>query len=590
MASLSDTLEELARLARERSWSTLHARAIAAADEHPASVDVAVYAAHALRQLGALDEGYAWATRARTIDPANLSAICHVSMLANLTKRYDEAFACGVSLIERETMDEGDRLNVAITIVNGIHGASHIKKIPEAVERFTPMIERLDHPNLHFNSACLYALAGDDARAFAYMAKALAHEKPKADFADADFDRLRADPQFTTLLARDWQAENAALERSHKPGRDHLVPEDFLGELSIGIVDERCHPELERAIDANVDDPHGYDVYSDWLQSQDDPRGMFILASKRCEAARDESERMFAYIDWAKQLTEHAGAWLGGFAPYVHASRWKWGFIRTLHYDTGSVGPLDDVGPLFADTLTLPVCRFVRELRVADIWCGEKLDYAEIVDVLREHWPVHLRDLNIGPEDVELSQAYVDISPLANDRLEELLVGGNHLRLGALAFPNLKELGILTGGLTRENLADICKADLPHLEHLDVWFGDQQFGADVFTGSDLAPLFARRYRSLGLKNANFTDEIMQVLVGWRGLTDLTRLDLSYGTLTDEGAQLLIDNVERFAHLERIDLEQNVISEEMRERLWKVLPKQLRVNLSDQKEDRYVTVG
>jgi hypothetical protein len=83
---------------------------------------------------------------------------------------------------------------------------------------------------------------------------------------------------------------------------------------------------------------------------------------------------------------------------------------------------------------------------------------------------------------------------------------------------------------------------------------------------------------------------MQLLVGWRGLTDLTRLDLSYGTLTDEGAQLLIDNVERFAHLERIDLEQNVISEEMRERLWKVLPRQQRLNLSDQKEDRYVTVG
>jgi uncharacterized protein (TIGR02996 family) len=508
-------------------------------------------------------------------------------MLANLTKRYDEAFACGISLIEREPLDKGDRLNIARTIANAIHVASHIEKIPEAAERFTPMIERLDHPDLHFNSACLYALAGDDARAFTYMAKALAHDKPRAAFVDADFDRLRGDARFATLLARDWEAENAALERSNKSDRDHLVPEDFLGELSIGIVDERRHADLERAIDANVDDPHGYDVYSDWLQGQDDPRGMFILASKRCEAARDESERMFAYVDWAKQLTEHAGTWLGGFAPYVNASRWKWGFIRTLHYDTGSVGPVDDVGPLFAETLTLPVCRFVRELRVADIWCGEKLDYADIVDVLREHWPVHLRDLNIGPANFELAQTYLDISPLANDRLEKLLVGGHHLTLGALAFPNLKQLVFVTGGFRRENLADICKADLPQLEHLDVWFGDRNYGADAFTGSDLAPLLARRYRHLGLGNADFTDEIVRVLVGWRGLSDLTSLDLSLGTLTDAGAQIVVDNAQRFAHLTKLDLQQNVIGEEMCERLRKALPKV--VNLADQKEDRYVTV-
>jgi hypothetical protein len=297
---------------------------------------------------------------------------------------------------------------------------------------------------------------------------------------------------------------------------------------------------------------------------------------------------MLAYLDWANQLTEHAGAWLGGFAPYANDSRWKWGFIRTLSYDTGSDGPLDDVGALFADTLALPVCRFLREIKIGDVWCSDELDYAEIVDVLREHWPVHLRELVIAPTNVELSRTHLDISSLANDRLEQLLVGGNHLRLGALAFPNLEQLVVMTAGLQRENLADVSKAELPHLEELDLWFGEPRYGADVFTGSDLAPLLERRYQRLGLRNADFTDEIVSVLVGWRGLPYLTTLDLSLGTLTDAGAQILIDNAQHFAHLKKLDLEQNVIGDEMRERLRKVLPK---ASTGDQKSGgRFVTVG
>ena len=50
---------------------------------------------------------------------------------------------------------------------------------------------------------------------------------------------------------------------------------------------------------------------------------MFILASKTVLDARDETERMLACVDWAKQLREHAAAWLGRFAPHAHNSRWQ---------------------------------------------------------------------------------------------------------------------------------------------------------------------------------------------------------------------------------------------------------------------------
>jgi uncharacterized protein (TIGR02996 family) len=586
MATLIEILRELAKLNAKQRWKELRDHAIAAADAHE-SADVAAYAAHAMRQLGELEDGYAWAVRARAIDPANLFAINRVSLLANLTKRYAEAYDCGLGLIEREPLTEGDRQNLAVTIVNAIHGASQLQKIPEAAERFTPVIERLDHPDLHFNSACLYALAGDDTRALTYVAKSLAHDKPKDAFADADFERIREDARFVALLARDWRAENAALKRSRKPSRDQLVPEDFLDTLVAGTASDVRHAELERAIDAAVDDRHGYDVYSDWLQSAGDPRGLFLLASKRCDEARDETERMLAHVEWAQLLAEHAGAWLGAFAPHANASRWRWGFVRDLVFDTGYSGKRDQIGPLFASTLALPVCRFVRSIAVRDIWCKEELDYDAIVDVLRDAWPLHLRALEIAPDDFQMSWTHTDITPLADDRLESLIIGGGDLTLGALRFPSLKSLAIRTGGLTRDNFDAIARADLPHLEALELWFGDQDHGADAFTAGDLAPLLDRNVRRLGLKNADFTDDIVRALAGWRGLPYVTHLDLSMGTLTEAGARVLVDSAAHFAHLEVLDVSDNALPSEACAALCKMLPKTV---TGTQKRERYVSIG
>jgi uncharacterized protein (TIGR02996 family) len=41
-------------------------------------------------------------------------------------------------------------------------------------------------------------------------------------------------------------------------------------------VSDRRHPDLERAIADAPEDPAGYAVYADWLESQGDPRGKLI--------------------------------------------------------------------------------------------------------------------------------------------------------------------------------------------------------------------------------------------------------------------------------------------------------------------------
>lgn len=172
MASYVETMRKLANLNAAKRWEELRASAIEAAAEFTDSADVHAYVAHAMRQLGQLEQGFDWAERALAIDPNNLFARNRVSLLANLTKRYSEAYVAGLPVLDREPVDASAAQNIAVTIVNSIHAASHLGKIAEAVELFTPAIVRLDHEDLHFNSACMYALAADD-RVYAYVCKAL---------------------------------------------------------------------------------------------------------------------------------------------------------------------------------------------------------------------------------------------------------------------------------------------------------------------------------------------------------------------------------------------------------------------------------
>jgi hypothetical protein len=83
-----------------------------------------------------------------------------------------------------------------------------------------------------------------------------------------------------------------------------------------------------------------------------------------------------------------------------------------------------------------------------------------------------------------------DVSPLyaAFPQLEELKIrGGNGLSLGRLVHRNPQRLTIETGGLGCDVLLQLAKADLPSLQHLELWLGDDGYGWD---GSldDIMPL------------------------------------------------------------------------------------------------------
>jgi hypothetical protein len=212
-------------------------------------------------------------------------------------------------------------------------------------------------------------------------------------------------------------------------------------------------------------------------------------------------------------------------------------------------------------------------------------DSSEVVEALvaaRAGLP-NLRNLFIGDimmEECEISWIrQSDMSPLlsAFPNLEHLTVrGGENLSFGMLSHDRLKELCVQTGGLPPSVIHEIATAKLPMLEHLELWLGEPNYGGDA-TVEDLAPLLKGglfpKLKYLGLKDSVIQDDIAGVVALAPILNQLEILDLSMGTLSDTGAQALL-NSPGIRNLRTLDLHHHFLSKEMIERM-----KGLKININ-----------
>ncbi len=168
--------------------------------------------------------------------------------------------------------------------------------------------------------------------------------------------------------------------------------------------------------------------------------------------------------------------------------------------------------------------------------------------------------------------------------LEYFRVRGNeNLSLGSLNHPSLKSLIVETGGLSGKVVRQVASADLPELEHLELWLGVEDYGGDA-TLSDLAPILSGagipKLRYLGLRDSERVDDIAKAVIEAPLLRQINTLDLSLGTLTDEGGKALLESAE-VKSLERLDLHHHYLSDEMMDAF-----KQsgLNVNVDDRQEE------
>lgn len=237
---------------------------------------------------------------------------------------------------------------------------------------------------------------------------------------------------------------------------------------------------------------------------------------------------------------------------------------------------------------------------------GEGNDSAPAVEALvsaRDKLP-GLRHLFLGEMTVEESEIswinQSDVSPLfeAFPQLETLyLRGGSGLRLGRPRHANLRKLVIETGGLDGEVVREVASADFPNLTHLELWLGDDGYGNTV-TEEDVRGLLAssacQNLTYLGLRDDCHADATAKLLAEIGIPPSVKTLDLSLGTLGDEGAQALAE-CSWLSQLKLLDLHHHYVSPE--------LIKQLKANAAEVNDDdvrkpdewggelhRYVAVG
>ncbi|MGW4500119.1 STM4015 family protein [Micromonospora sp. NPDC004336] len=196
---------------------------------------------------------------------------------------------------------------------------------------------------------------------------------------------------------------------------------------------------------------------------------------------------------------------------------------------------------------------------------------------------VFLADLTY--EQCEISWLrHGDLTPLlrAYPALEVLWVrGAQDLRLEPVRHTGLRELRFESGGLPAAVVRAVGGCDLPALHRLDLWLGRSDYGGDasvedlagVLSGAGLPAL-----RHLAPCNAEIADAVATAVAAAPVVPRLETLDLSMGTLTDEGAEALLAG-QPLTHLARLDLHHHYLSEQMAASVVAALPG-VRVDVSD----------
>jgi hypothetical protein len=162
-----------------------------------------------------------------------------------------------------------------------------------------------------------------------------------------------------------------------------------------------------------------------------------------------------------------------------------------------------------------------------------------------------------------------NLEPLykAVPNLEHLTLRAGSMKLGKIELPHLKELVILSAGLDKAAIASVCQARWPNLEKLHVHTGDER----KFKFADLQPILeGTRFpavRHLGLGNSEHSDAICAALVKSKLVSRLESLDLSRGTLGDQGAATLASV--KWPKLEALDVSWNFLTKVGRAALKKI---------------------
>lgn len=364
------------------------------------------------------------------------------------------------------------------------------------------------------------------------------------------------------------------------------------------------NPALEKVILDNPDDKGGYLVYADWLTQQGDPRGELIVVQSAGKTER-EAELLAAH-PFMRGIGETDRKHLRDAGPGIAAATWRWGFWESLRI-FNVIDWMDSKFPtkeVLERLFTNPAALVLQELEVGVIrWEYNAQDVEMVIaEAAKAPFAKTLRSLAFGEvEGIDIDCAHHPIGDLAGitkdafPALRELTMWGTEISLGDLDLPKLEMLVVQTCGLSQDNVAKIANGELPSLNYLDIWFGSEDYGNDN-TIESIEPILQSakwpKLTHLGLMNCPFTDDICGRLGSSSIVKQLESLDLSMGTMTDDGARALLQHRAALAHLKTIDIGQTYVTPGMVADLRSIGPQ---IVAEDMREDedpeyRYVVVA
>ncbi len=200
----------------------------------------------------------------------------------------------------------------------------------------------------------------------------------------------------------------------------------------------------------------------------------------------------------------------------------------------------------------------------------EKPPYVSFLIENRQHFPKleHIFSGDMTFEDCEISWIvqtnYEDFFKSYSDLKTFYVRGANGLRFGHFSLPQLNKFVLESGGTNRESILDLIQSNaFQNLEHLEIWFGTEDYGANV-TIQDIKALFDMhmpKLKHLGPMNSDLQTEIVTLLATHPITKQIETLDISMGILKDAGGEALLQS-DNFNHLKHITCKHHYISEEL----------------------------
>ncbi|MGZ3424296.1 MAG: WGR domain-containing protein, partial [Polyangiales bacterium] len=297
----------------------------------------------------------------------------------------------------------------------------------------------------------------------------------------------------------------------------------------------------------------------------------------------------------AKHETTHDGNDEPGYT-------WNLGFLKSArfawdHY--ADEGDEIDLSEVVRTLLRHPSGKFLQELTLGLNRADPDCEYQAILTAIVEEGSKSLRTLFVGdfeyPDQIEISWTNVgnmnDVWK-ALPNLEKVILQGGEIALGTIHAPKLKHLELRAGGVPAAAVQSIAAAEFPELETLILWTGSDNYGG-TSTFSDVAPILEGdrlpKLKHLGIMNSMYTDDVCKALARSKILPQLETLDLSMGTMSDEGRVALVEAKAALKHLKSLNLENNTL-----ESIDGLAGLCAEVKLEDQRggdyEERYVAVG